>query len=54
MTASTFDVTRANSLKVPAKEKVEVMKPSKPLPKAAHGGDLPATVEHFQRGGFYS
>jgi peroxin-13 len=54
MTASTFDVTRANSLKVPAKEKVEVMKPSKPLPEAAHGGDLPATVEHFQRGGFYS
>jgi hypothetical protein len=24
------------------------------LPEAAHGGDLPATVEHFQRGGFYS
>jgi hypothetical protein len=53
MTASTFDVTRANSLKAPVKEKVEV-KPAKAFPEVANGADFPPMVEHFQRGGFYS
>jgi peroxin-13 len=53
MTTNTFEINRTNSLKEPVKEKVPVKQPIKPFPEIPHSSEVPS-VEHFQRGGFYS